>query len=85
MSGTSPQDRFEEIKAQFSTFIENVKTGAISTVDESKEVLHRLNEQLNDLRKVRMTYELGRKIRRLINKINATMRAPNIAAIPLRP
>ena len=70
MTDTSPQDRFEEIKAQFVTFIENVKTGAISTADESKEVLNNLNEQLSDLRKVKMTYEIYRKVRRLINKIN---------------
>ena len=71
MTGTtSPKNRFEEIKAQFSMFIKNIRTGAISTADESKEVLHRLNEQLNDLRKVRMNYELYRKIRRLINEID---------------
>ena len=71
MTGTtSPKNRFEEIKAQFSMFIKNIRTGAISTADESKEVLHRLNEQLNDLSKVRMDYEIYRKIRRLINKIN---------------
>ena len=71
MTGTSsPQNRFEEIKAQFSMFIKNIRTGAISTADESKEVLNNLNEQLSDLSKVKMSYELGRKIRRLINEID---------------